>query len=470
MTSIKTNFIYSSILTTANYIFPLITYPYVSRVLGVTNIGICNFVDSIINYFSMFSLMGIVAVGIRSIAAVKSDKEELSKTFSNLLFLNAISTFIVLLVLCISIIFISKFYEYKELMSIGVVKIIFTFLTIDWLYKGLEEFRYITITGIIIKIGYVISIFTFVKAPNDYTIYYFLSVLMIVMCALINICHSRSFVKLNAKIKLCSLKPYIRPFLTIGVYVLLTSMYTSFNIVFLGFVCNETEVGYYTTATKLHAIFIGMFSAFTGVMLPRMSSLLSENQTEIFKQTINKSLSILYAFALPIVIFSEIYAPQIINVIAGSGYNLAITPMRIVMPLILIIGFEQIFVLQILMPMKQDKQILVGACAGAFVGLLCNILLVNMFKSKGSAMAWLLSELIVLIASRHFSKKMIGFSIQAKKIIQQSLLSIPFIIILLLAKGVISNNYISLMVGMIIITIYYLIIYLFTMKYKIISD
>lgn len=127
MTSIKTNFIYSSILTTANYIFPLITYPYVSRVLGVTNIGICNFVDSIINYFSMFSLMGIVAVGIRSIAAVKSDKEELSKTFSNLLFLNAISTFIVLLVLCISIIFISKFYEYKELMSIGVVKIIFTF-------------------------------------------------------------------------------------------------------------------------------------------------------------------------------------------------------------------------------------------------------------------------------------------------------------------------------------------------------
>ena len=79
MTSIKTNFIYSSILTTANYIFPLITYPYVSRVLGVTNIGICNFVDSIINYFSMFSLMGIVAVGIRSIAAVKSDKEELSK-------------------------------------------------------------------------------------------------------------------------------------------------------------------------------------------------------------------------------------------------------------------------------------------------------------------------------------------------------------------------------------------------------
>ena len=70
------------------------------------------------------------------------------------------------------------------------------------------------------------------------------------MCALINICHSRSFVKLNAKIKLCSLKPYIRPFLTIGVYVLLTCMYTSFNIVFLGFVCNETEVGYYTTATN----------------------------------------------------------------------------------------------------------------------------------------------------------------------------------------------------------------------------
>lgn len=469
MASLKKNFFYSSILTTANYIFPLITYPYVSRVLGVTNIGICNFVDSIINYYSMFSLMGIVAVGIRSVAAVKSNKDMLSKTFSNLLWLNTISTTIVVLALIVSIFCIPKFYEYKELMLIGVTKVIFSYLMIDWFYKGLENFKYITTTGIAVKIAYVISIFLFVKGPNDYSIYYLLSVLMIVICAIINILYSKSFVIFNFKIKQCSFRPYIHPFLTIGVYILLTSMYTTFNIVFLGFVCNETEVGYYTTATKLHAIFIGMFSAFTGVMLPRMSSLISEKKIDIFEQTINKSFNLLFVFALPIVIFTEIFAPQIINIIAGPGYNLAITPMRIVMPLIMIIGYEQILVLQILMPMKQDKQILIGSCIGAFVGIICNVLLVKTLKSTGSAIAWLISELTVLIIAKYFSNNIVKLSIQMKNVFLQSMLSIPCIIILFVVKDLIINNFASLIIGISIVTIYYLIIYIYIIKSKLSS-
>lgn len=163
MSNIKKNFLYSSILTTANYIFPFLTYPYVSRVLGVHNIGICNFVDSIINYFILFSMMGIAATGIREIAKSKNNPENRNRIFSSLFILNTISTTIALIILIISIYSVPKLYEYKELMYIGALKLVCNYLLIDWLYRGLEEFKYVTIRTIIVKCIYVGAVFIFIR-------------------------------------------------------------------------------------------------------------------------------------------------------------------------------------------------------------------------------------------------------------------------------------------------------------------
>ena len=176
--SVKKNFVYSSVLTMANYLFPLLTYPYVSRVLGVTNIGICNYVDSIINYFVLFSSMGITVLGIREIAAAKSEKERLSETFTSLLIISGITTIIALIILLFSIYFVSQLQEYKNLLLIGVAKLIGHYLLIEWFYKGLEEFKYVTNRTIFVKTLYVIAIFVFVRKPEDYGIYFLLQVLM----------------------------------------------------------------------------------------------------------------------------------------------------------------------------------------------------------------------------------------------------------------------------------------------------
>ena len=161
MSNIKKNFFYSSILTTANYIFPILTYPYVSRVLGVNNIGICNFIDSIINYFILFSMMGIATIGIREVAACK-DREERNKIFNGLFFLNTLSTTIMLITLITAIFFIPELYEYKELMFVGAFKLFFNYLLVEWLYKGLEYFKFITIRTLIVKVIYVVSVFVFI--------------------------------------------------------------------------------------------------------------------------------------------------------------------------------------------------------------------------------------------------------------------------------------------------------------------
>ena len=169
--SIRVNFLYSAILTVSNYFFPFITYPYVSRVLGVEKIGICNFVDGIIHYFILFSMLGIVSVGIREIAKNRNDTQKINRAFSTLFLLNTISTTIVLAILISCIFFIPKFYIYKELMLIGVLKLISNYLLIEWLYKGLENFKLITQRTIIIKIVYVISIFVFVQNESDFIVY-----------------------------------------------------------------------------------------------------------------------------------------------------------------------------------------------------------------------------------------------------------------------------------------------------------
>ena len=368
MVTLKKNIFYSTILTTANYIFPLLTYPYVSRVLGVDKIGICNFVDSIINYFVLFSMLGVGIVGIREIAKNKNDKECLNKTFNSLFFLNTLSTTIMLVLLIIAINIVPKLNEHKELMYIGAFKLVFNYLLIEWLYKGLEDFKFITNRTVIIRCLYVISVFIFIHDVNDYKLYYLLMALMVVLNSIVNILYSRKFVKYS--LSNIYIKPYIRPFIILGLYMLLTSMYTSFNVAYLGFVAGETEVGYYTTATKLYGIILSVFTAFTGVMLPRMSALIAEHNIDEFKNLLKKSVNLLFGFSIPLISFTMIFAKPIILLLSGKGYDGAITPMQIVMPLILIIGYEQILVIQTLMPLKYDKAILINSIVGACIGIL----------------------------------------------------------------------------------------------------
>ena len=179
MTSIKKNFLYSSILTTANYIFPFITYPYVSRVLGVDKIGVCNFVDSIIHYFIILSMLGVSSVGIREIAKNKRNPKELSDTFNNLFWLTGGCTLIATIILLFCIYCVPQLSEHKNLMFVGVLKLISNFLLIEWLFKGLEDFKYITQRTLIVKCLYVIGVFCFIKDSADYNIYYLLTALMI---------------------------------------------------------------------------------------------------------------------------------------------------------------------------------------------------------------------------------------------------------------------------------------------------
>lgn len=430
--SIKKNFLYSTLLTTANYIFPLLTFPYVTRILGVSNLGICGYVDSIVNYFILFSLLGVNIVGIRTVAEKKGSRQDLTEIFSSLLTFNLITTTVMTATLIAATLLLPKLAAYREYLFIGVFKIISTTLLAEWFYKGLEEFKYITIRTMLVKLLYVVGIFIFVRTKDDTIVYYTLTMLMIAVNSVFNIVHTKNYADFS--LKRVSFAPYWKPMLVYGFYFFITSMYTSFNITYLGWTSTDEEVGYYTTATKLFFIIIAIFTAFTGVMMPRMTSLLAEGKFSEFKAYISKSQNLLFTFAVPVVLYIIIYATQIVLILAGEGYEGAILPTMIITPLIVVIGLEQILIFQTLNPMKKDKEIIINSTLGAIVGFGLNILLVKEFKSTGSAIAWLASELIILISSQYWVTKYYSMKFPYKKLLNSILYNIPLLAILLLTS------------------------------------
>ena len=460
--SVQKNFMWSSILTVSGYFFPLLTFPYVSRVLGVTNIGICNYVDSIITYFCVFSAMGVAVVGVREIASVSDQEERRSNTFISILLLNALFTLISIIILLICITYISKFQEYKTLFYIGLLKLVSNLFLVEWFYKGIEDFSYITKRAIIVKSLYVISIFIFVRQQDDYIIYFTLTILHICINALVNLMHLKSHLRIR-KLSI-SFSPYIKSYVIMGIYTILTTMYTTFNVAILGYISGPKEVGFFTTSTKVLSIILALFTAFTNVMLPRMSSLQSNHEDEKFIAMIGKSMNVLFMFAFPLVVYFFIFSPDVIGLIAGKGYEGAITPFRIIIPSILVIGYEQIIIIQALMPMKKDNVILVNSCIGASIGLILNFVLIPYYGSVGTSVAYCLCEFSVLCSALFFFRKYTKYHIPMKELLQHSVLNLPVVAICMLVCLFVSSGILRLIIAGILIGAYVYMNNYFVMK------
>ena len=228
---------------------------------------------------------------------------------------------------------------------------------------------------------------------------------------------------------------------------------------------------YYTIATKIFSIILAVYTAFTGVLMPRMSALYSEGKMDEFKRLIDKSVHLLFSFAIPAVFFTVIYSPEIIRFISGEGYEGAYLPARIIMPLIFIIGYEQILVIQILMPTKQDKVVLRNSMIGAFVGCIANFLLVNNYQSVGSSIVWVMSELVVLFSALIGIQKIIKMTFPMKALIKYLLIYMPVVVILYFIREYFElSTFLLLFIGGIVMIIYMLGIQVFVEKNNLILN
>ncbi len=442
MADIKKNFAYKGVLTFSNYILGFITLPYITRVLGPDKFGEVNFVMNTIDYFLLFASMGIVAIGTRETAKYKESQNELSSAVSSIFYLNLLFTLLVLLIYNLAIFLFHDLYRYKELFWIGNAKILFSALILEWFFTGLENFRYITIRSVVIKLCYIFLIFLTIKDTSDYKLYFILTILSYVVNAFINFVYSRKFVKINHN----NLKiwRYLSSNLKLGLFSIMSSMYITFNVMYLGLVRDMDEVGYYTTSLKLYFIILSMFSAFTSVMMPRMASMISSGEEGKFISYLKNSYNIVFLFAFPVTAMSIILAPEIIDVVAGAGYDPSVSPMRILMCALTLVCLAQVISVQGLVVLKKDNILVSGSLIGAIVSLILNFVLTPKMGAVGSAIVLLASETSVTLfyVSKVYYSRLFplpGFMMFMKNVVW----TIPFIL-LAIGGHFILNSFLSI--------------------------
>lgn len=466
--SITNNFVWSSILAIAGYVFPLITFPYVTRVLNPDGFGYTQFADSVVQYFSILALLGINSIGIREIARVRNNRVKMSIVYNSLLTLNLIATIAVIFILLTLSFVFPSFASHQDLLFIGSARILCGTLVVEWFYKGIEEFRYITIRALLVRSIYVILVFIFVRQEDDYIIYFILTTLIAVVNAIINICYSTKYV--NYSLSHLNLRPYIIPFVTLGAFQVLTAVYTYLNTIYLGVVSDDTQVGYFSIATKIHHIILSLYTAFTSVMLPRMSALSLEYDKDKFFDMINRSCAVLFVFSFPLMILLYIFAPEIIGLLAGQAYGSSIPCLRIIIPLIFVIGYEQILVIQILVPLRKDSAILINSSIGAMVCVFSNLLFVKSLLSQGTSMVWLLSEVSVMLSAQFFVKRFTAFSFPFKLFIESFIVAVPAFLFVYCLSLINFDKYVNFVLASTLIVIYYYFVYKYILKNSIINE
>lgn len=394
--SIKLNFIMNAILQISAFIFPLITFPYVSRILGPSGTGNVSFATSIVTYFALFAQLGIPTYGIRATARVRDDKELLSKTVQEIFIINAVMCVLAYFVFFVVLNLVPKMYNDKVLFIIISSTILFNSVGMDWLYKGLEKYTYITFVSIIFKFIALILMFVCVHHKNDYVIYGAISIFAASasnICNLVNI-HKLIYIK---PIFNYEFTKHFRPIMIFFAMSCATTIYTNLDTVMLGFMKDNVEVGYYNAAIKIKNVLLGVVTSLGTVLLPRASYYIENNLYSEFKRIAGKALNFVVLISFPLCLYFILFAKEGVLFLSGDAYTEAILPMQILMPTLIFIGLTNIMGIQMLIPLGKEKVVLYSEIAGAIVDLAINTVLIPIMASSGAAIGTLVAEMVVWI-------------------------------------------------------------------------
>ncbi|MCK3881371.1 flippase [Streptococcus suis] len=406
VSSVKLNFIMNFILTISNFIFPLITFPYVSRVLQADGIGTINFATSIVTYFSMIGMLGIPTYGIRACAKVRDDKEKLDKTVMEIMLLNSLVMGISLVLLFICVMTIDKLYSEKILYLVLSSTLIFNVLGVDWLYRSLERYSYITIRSIVFKFLSVILMFLLVKTSDDYVVYGAISVFAAVGSNLLNFINLRKIVSWRP-LKELDIFQHLKPTLTFFLLTVSTTIYLNVDTTMLGFIKGSEEVGYYSAAVKVKQILVSVVTSLGAVLLPRLSYYYEQGKMEEFERLTQKALNFVFLISLPLVIYFILVSEQAILFLSGEGFLPAVLPMQLIMPTVLFIGLSNLMGIQILVPTNREKLVVYSTIVGAVVDILVNIFAIPSLGASGAAIAGTIAEFTVVLVQYFFLKEFI---------------------------------------------------------------
>ena len=404
--SVKYNFIMNFILTATQFLFPLITFPYVSRVLGAAANGKVSFAASVANYFMLVASLGIPTYGIRACAQVRDDKKLLSKTVKEIFAINMVMTVLVVSTYLLCINTIPRLARDKILFYINGANILLNMFGMNWVFQALEQYDYITIRSILFKIISIGLMFILVHTRDDYVIYGEITVFAAVGSYILNFVRLQRIIDWHVKGQL-EIKKHINPILVLFAQSLAVSIYTNLDTVMLGFLKTDTDVGDYNASVKIKSILLSLVSSLGNVLLPRMSYYAKNGMIDRFKIMTLKALNFTVMLAVPLSAFFVLFGKEAILLLAGSEYLGAVLSAQIITLAVIPNGLTGVLGVQVLTAIEKEKCVLYSVIAGAATDFILNLLMIPRYGAAGAALATLIAEIVVLFIQIWYTREIL---------------------------------------------------------------
>ncbi|MES2003077.1 MAG: flippase [Bacteroidota bacterium] len=428
----RKNFIYTISLSITNILFPIISFPYASRMLGPAGIGKVQFIVSLAQYFALFAALGIPIYGITQAAKYKDDQKKLAIVFGEISSFFLIASIVVSAIYLTIIYTVPYFAQDRHLFLAGGSLILLGFCYSDWYYSGIEEFRIILVRSVLVKLICLALLYSLVKNEGDFGKYFFITVFSILGNQVISFWAIA--VKTRFRFSDLNLKQHIKPLFYIFSAAIAASIYTTLDTVMLGFLADDHAVGLYTACIKLIRLTIPFVTAMGAILIPAISrNFAQKNLTEV-SLLLDNSFRFLVFFAVPASAGIALLAPEFITLFSGSRFANAASSMQILAWLPLLIGFGHFFSFQILIPAGKNREMLFSMLAGVATFLLMNFLLVPTLHEKGASLATIATELVVTLSYFYFIQKHFSFTYYWKFLIQSIACTLVFIPVIILVR------------------------------------
>lgn len=461
--SIKVNILFNSIRTCLTLIFPLITFPYITRILSPEGIGKINFSYSIANYFILLAALGISTYAIREGTKYRDDREKFNDFANQMYSVNIISSIFAYIILMGLLVCVSKFQSYRLLIIIYSIEILFKTLGTEWVYNIYEDYVYITVRSFIFQLVSIIFMFIFVKSSADIYWYVLAQVIASAGSNVLNIINVKKYCKLRFVLSK-ELISHIKPILIIFSATLATMIYVNSDVTMLGIMTNDKEVGYYTVATKAYKIIKSVLNSIVIVYSARLCYTFVNNK-EKYKENLNTSIKLIITLSIPIFIGSLIASKNIILVLSGSEYLKAETAMKVMMGSIIFAVLGSLLCNGVLLPANKENIILKTTSVGACINILLNTITIPKGGNLGAAISTLLSEgiifFILIISIKNIEARYLEIKEICIHILQCIFASLTFFIVnLFLDKIYINNLIINLVIQIVLCSIFYFVVLL----------
>lgn len=415
--SLGLNAFFNGMRSVLSLIFPLITFPYISRVLSVSGIGIYNFSNTYVSYFILIAGLGIATYAVREGAKYRNQKEKIEEFTSQVFSINIIATIVAYLLLFLSLVIFKNLNNYVTCILIFSLQILFTTLGTEWIYTIYEDYAYITIRSIAFKILSIILLFILVRKPSDYLWYATITVLAAVGSNILNFIHARSFINIRLTLN-TKWRYHLKPIMIIFASAVAITIFTASDTTILGILKNDYAVGIYSTSAKIYQITEGLLSAILTVTIPRLAMLWGQKSRSEYNDVLIRVINTLGILVLPASVGLIMLSREVVLIIAGYKFLPSVNSLRIITWAMIFSIFAWIFSDCVLIPVKRESKVLRNTLITAVINVILNFILIPSMSYDGTSLSTVIAEFSVMVMNGYSCRDIIKPIIFKKEILK----------------------------------------------------